>query len=155
MLHSAISTTACDGPAHMHAFFSGLLSSRLEARAQKSNRLGKFILWVLEPASALKAFAWTSTQATDCDLESRLRKSMSVWSLSLFLSSSVSLCLLLSLPLHSSSSSSSSSSHFMFSIFPISRLITPDLFRFIQFHAIFSVSLASNGPKNNEKKRAN
>ena len=42
----------------------------------------KFFLWVLEPASALKAPAWTSAQATDCDLESRLRKSKSVWCLS-------------------------------------------------------------------------
>ena len=34
-------------------------------------------------ASALKALAWTSAQATDRDLKSSLRKSTSVWGLSL------------------------------------------------------------------------
>ena len=53
-----------------------------------------FFCGVLKPASALKAPAWTSAQATDCDLQSRLRKSTNVWCLSL------SLCLPLPLPLH-------------------------------------------------------
>ena len=47
-----------------------------------------------KPASALKAAAWSSAQATDCDLKSRLRKSISVWGLSL-----PSLSLALPLPL--------------------------------------------------------
>ena len=57
---------------------------------------------MLEPASALKAPAWTSAQAADCDLKSRLRNSISVWGPCLcFL---LTLCLSISLSLTPSSS---------------------------------------------------
>ena len=52
-------------------------------------------LWV----SALEALAWTSALATDCDHESRLRKSMSVCCLSLPPFLSLSLFLSFSVPL--------------------------------------------------------
>ena len=48
-------------------------------------------------ARALKAPAWTSAQATDCDLQSRSRKSISVWGLSLLLSLRLSVSLFPSL----------------------------------------------------------
>ena len=46
----------------------------------KSLPLGKFFLAGAKRASVLKALAWTSAQATDCDLESGI----SVWGMSVF-----------------------------------------------------------------------
>ena len=66
-------------------------STRLETRTKESNRWAIFFLVGAKPASALKAPAWTSAQATDCHLKSRLRKSTSVWGLSLPSLSSLSL----------------------------------------------------------------
>ena len=48
----------------------------------KSLTVGPVFFWVLKPASALNAPAWTSAQATDCDLKSRSCKTKSVWGLS-------------------------------------------------------------------------
>ena len=81
---AVISSAACVGPAHMHAFFSGLCRPVL-----KHGPKG-LTFWHFFCASALKAPAWTSTRATDCDLKSRLRKSISVWGLSPFPSHSPS-----------------------------------------------------------------
>ena len=85
----------------MHAFFLSR-STRLETRTKRVQQLSKFLLMEAEPASALKDPAWTATQATDHDLRSDWRKSISVWG--------PCLCLLLSLsptvslsPLHSPS----------------------------------------------------
>ena len=72
---AATSSTVCDGPAHMHAFFFLSRSTRLETRIKE---LGSSFVGA-KPASALNALAWTSAQATDCDLKSRSRKSISVW----------------------------------------------------------------------------
>ena len=60
-------------------------STRLETRTKGSNRWASYCVGA-KPGSALKALAWTSAQATDCDLKSRSRKSISVWDLSLSLS---------------------------------------------------------------------
>ena len=79
------SSTACDGPAHVHAFCSGLVRPVLK-HGPKSLTVGQVFLWVLEPAA----------QATDFDLESRMRKSISVWCLSLPLC--LSLCFFLFVP---------------------------------------------------------
>ena len=54
-----------------HFFWSR--STRLETRTKEFNRSAKFFVGA-EPASALKALAWTSAQAIDCDLKSRSRK---------------------------------------------------------------------------------
>ena len=80
----------------MHAFVFWSRSTRLETRTKESNRWASFLVGG-KPASALKEPAWTSAQATDYDLKSRLRKSISVWGLPPFLSFSLSLFLSLSL----------------------------------------------------------
>ena len=114
---TAISSTACDDQLTCTRFFS-------DQRVLPSSQI---FFAGAKLASALKAPAWTLAQATDCDLESGLRKSISVGRpcpcfLPLFLPLSLSsfpLSLLLSLllrsrhhlppPLSSSSPSSSSS----------------------------------------------
>ena len=122
----------------------------------KSLTVEQVFLWVLEPASALKALAWTSAQATDCDLQSRFRKSISVWCLSpsvspslslvvsllLFLSLSSSLFLFLFLLSVSSSSSSLSSFHvFNFPyFFDYFHNFTSNQARFFSFHAVFCLN---------------
>ena len=86
--------TACDGPAHMHAFFFLVSFRPVLKHGPKSVTVEQVFFVGAKPASALKALAWTSAQATDCDLKSRLRNSISVWCLSPF---SLSLFFLFSL----------------------------------------------------------
>ena len=59
-------------------FFFWSRSTSLETRTRESNRWASCFFEGAKPAGALKAPAWTSAQATGCDLESGSRKSISV-----------------------------------------------------------------------------
>ena len=120
--------------------------------------------------SALKAPAWTSAQATVCDLESGSRKSISVWGPCLCFASpsllffffpsllSVSLSLSHSLLLHSRHhlhlrhlSSPFFNFHLFHRCFSFLRLIRLEFIIFLHFWSKFHVIRVSNAPENDRR----
>ena len=112
---AAISNTACDGPTHVRAFFffSGLVRPVLR-HGPWSQTVGEVFFVGAKTCKRLEIACLDLAQATDCDLKSRSRQSISV-RVSLFL---ISLLFSLSTPLRHSSFSSPSL--LSFSVSPLS-----------------------------------